>query len=242
MIPYHGSPMSGDKFDRVKFFSGRHAMVSFACTSDLALIADVCKTFCIDNGAFSIWNKGGTIDLEKYYTFLREWHLHPAYDFCLIPDVIAGNETDNMELLKAFPKDIKRGVPVWHLHESLEYLEYMIENYDMIALGSSGDYSCPNTSKWWERINEAFSVICDDIGRPKVRIHGLRMLNPDVFTRLPFYSTDSTNAVRNASSLDRFGQYKPPSYWQRAEVIAERIEIHQSAPVYIKQPIQQELF
>ncbi len=242
MIHYHGSPMSGDKFDRVKFFNGRHAMVSFAAHGDLAVIADVCQTFCIDNGAFSIWNKGGEIDVDKYYDFLRMWHLHPAYDFCLIPDVIDGNEEDNKNMLKEFPSDIRRGVPVWHLHESIEYLEYMVDNYDMIALGSSGDYSCPNTSKWWERINEAFIVICDELGRPKVRVHGLRMLNPDVFTKLPFYSTDSTNAVRNASSIDRFGSYKPPSYWQRADVIARRIEMHQSSSIFIKQPIQQELF
>jgi len=234
--------MSGDKFDRTRFYEGRSAMVSFACTSDLALIADVCNTFCIDNGAFSIWNKGGEIDTEKYYNFIREWHLHPAYDFCLIPDVIEGNENDNMKLLKEFPSDIKRGVPVWHLHESLDYLEYMVDNHEMIALGSSGDYACPNTSKWWERINEAFMVICNDKGQPKVRVHGLRMLNPEVFTKLPFYSTDSTNAVRNASSLDRFGGYKPPSYWQRADVIARRIEAHQSASVFIKSPVQQELF
>jgi hypothetical protein len=30
-----------------------------------------------------------------------------------------------------------------------------------------------------------------------VRLHGLRMLNPEVFSRLPFASADSTNIGRN---------------------------------------------
>ena len=68
--------------------------------------------------------------------------------------------------------------------------------------------------------------------KPKCKIHGLRMLNPKVFTKLPLSSADSTNAAVNCGSLDRFGIYKPATAAQRAAVIADRIEQHNSAPFW----------
>ena len=78
-------------------------------------------------------------------------------------------------------------------------------------------------------------VMCDEQGRPKCKIHGLRMLDPDVFTRLPFSSADSTNAAVNCGAISRFGMYPAPTSSQRAAVIAERIESHNSAPVWVSQ-------
>jgi hypothetical protein len=77
------------------------------------------------------------------------------------------------------------------------------------------------------------NAICDDKGRPICKLHGLRMLDPDIFTKLPLSSADSTNAAVNSGSLSRFGSYLPPTAAQRAEVIAERIEANNSAPVFI---------
>jgi hypothetical protein len=38
----------------------------------------------------------------------------------------------------------------------------------------------------------------------------------------------------NSGSLERFGIYRPPTSWQRAQVIAERIQAHNSAPIWIR--------
>jgi hypothetical protein len=81
-------------------------------------------------------------------------------------------------------------------------------------------------------MGEAMAAICDREGRPRCKLHGLRMLSPDVFSRLPLASADSTNAVRNSSSYSRFGSYLPPTAAQRMAVIAERIEAHQSAAAW----------
>lgn len=83
--------------------------------------------------------------------------------------------------------------------------------------------------------------LCDDEGRPPCRLHGLRMLDPQVFSRLPLASADSTNAAVNSGSLDRFGSYVPPTASQRAAVIAERIEAHNSAAGWLRRPIQEDL-
>ena len=78
-------------------------------------------------------------------------------------------------------------------------------------------------------MNQALKIACDSNGRPRCKFHGLRMLNPAVFTKIPFSSADSTNAAVNSGSIERFGTYKPPTRAQRAAVIADRIEGFNSA-------------
>ncbi|MNN57343.1 hypothetical protein D3C81_1723290 [compost metagenome] len=58
------------------------------------------------------------------------------------------------------------------------------------------------------------------------------MLNPEIFQSLPLTSADSTNATVNGGSISRFGMYAPPTAGQRANVIAERIESHNSSPIW----------
>jgi hypothetical protein len=214
-----------------RFLTGRHALIPFNRPEDIGTAAEVCQSFCVDNGAFGAWKAGEPIeDWTAYYEFLDLWHRHPAFDWALIPDVIDGNEDDNDELMDEWPGHIE-GVPVWHLHESLDRLA-RLATWPRIALGSSGEWPEPGRERWWERISEAMEVLCED-GRPRCKIHGLRMLDPAIFTRIPFASADSTNAVRNSSSYSRFGPYLPPNASTRMAIIAERIEKHQSAAVWV---------
>jgi len=232
--------MGGKKNESPRFYSGRHAMVSYANKDDIAVIADCCQSFVVDNGAFSIWRRGGTLDINGYIEWVREWHRHPGFDWALIPDVIDGSEEENKKLVENWSSDI-RGVPIWHFNESIDYLIFLAENFKFIAFGSAGEYSTVGTKKWWLRTQEALAAICVN-GQPITKIHGLRMLDPGIFTRIPFSSADSTNAVQNAGSLSRFGMYLPPSRGQRAEIIAERIEQYNSAPCWLNEFQQEDLF
>lgn len=88
-------------------------------------------------------------------------------------------------------------------------------------------------------------VICDKHGRPVCKIHGLRMLNPDVFTRFPLASADSTNIAQNVGIDSKWkGTYQPVNREARAQVLRERIEAQQS-PIFWDRstaPIQEQLF
>ena len=238
MIHFHGTPIGGSRQDTAKFLLGRHALVPFSRQDDVAIVADVCQSFVFDNGAFSIWKQGGTLDVPGYINWCSEWCRHPGFDWALIPDVIDGNEAENDSLLTNWPRHV-RGVPVWHLHESIDRLVRLGNTWPVVALGSSGQWRTPGTEAWWQRMNAALNALCDKQGRPPCRLHGLRMLDPAVFSKLPLASADSTNAAVNSGSLDRFGMYMPPTTSQRAAVIAERIEAHNSAPVWIQQPVQE---
>lgn len=232
MIHYHGTPCGSTREDVARFLAGRHALVPFSRPEDIGTAAEVCQSFCLDNGAFTAWKSGKPIeDWTPYYEFCETWHRHPAFDWALIPDVIDGDEGQNDSLLDEWPGHIE-GVPIWHLHESLDRLN-RLASWPRIALGSSGEWPNPGERKWWDRMSQAMDVICESDGRPRCRLHGLRMLDPAIFTRLPLASADSTNAVRNSSSYDRFGIYVPPNASTRMHVIAERIERHQSAALWV---------
>jgi hypothetical protein len=233
MIHYHGTPVSGTRQDAARLLAGRHALVPFPRQDDLGAVADFCQSFVFDNGAFTVWRKGGQLDVDGYLRWVDDWHRHPGFDWALIPDVIDGDESANDLLLEQWPEHLP-GVPVWHLHESLDRLVRLASNWRTVAFGSSGQWSSPGTAAWWTRMSAAMDVICDEHGRPRCRLHGLRMLDPTIFSRLPLASADSTNAAVNGGSAGRFGMYVPPTAGQRAQVIADRIEAHNSAPAWTR--------
>lgn len=235
MIHYHGSPLSGTKQDALKFYSGRHGLISFARPQQIIEIAEVSQSFVIDNGAFSMWKKDAEIDWSKYADFVREWHQHPSFDWCLIPDKIDGNWRENRELVFDWiggKGHFFESVPVFHLHEPDHLLDEYCRLFKRVAIGSSGTFAQIGTQQWESRMKEIMRVCCDEKGRPIVKLHGLRMLDPSVFSRFPFSSADSCNAAVNAGSLDRFGIYKHPDSSGRAAIIADRIEVHSSASVF----------
>lgn len=234
MIHYHGTPVGGTRVDAARFLAGRHALVPFSYPDDAAIAAEVCQSFVLDNGAFTAWTQGGEVDRPAYYEWVREWFRHPGFDWALIPDVIDGDEAANDRMLAEWPADLAQvGVPVWHLHEDLGRLGRLVGQYRVVALGSSGAYRTPGTRVWWQRMDSAMRVCCDERGRPLAKLHGLRMLDPAVFSLLPLASADSTNAAVNAGSVGRFGSYPAPTRSQRAEVIAARIEAQNSCAVWV---------
>jgi hypothetical protein len=234
---YHGTPFGGSRQDAARFLMGRCALVPFPRRDDLGIVAEACQAFVFDNGAFSAWTRGEVLDVPGYVAWCQEWRRHPGFEWALIPDVIDGDEAENDAMLADWPREVP-GVPVWHLHESVDRLVRLGHEWPTVALGSSGQWRSPGTEAWWGRIAEAMNALCDEHGRPPCKLHGLRMLDPAIFTGLPLASADSTNAVVNAGSLDRFGMYLPPTAAQRAAVIAERIEAFNSPAVWVRRPVQ----
>jgi hypothetical protein len=222
---------AGSCADQVKLATGRHVFVSFAYARALSLVAPVCLTFALDNGAFSAWKQGTPYDWEGFGAFVEDWMHHPAFDFCVIPDVIDGTEDENDALIEKWKSEgiDAESAPVWHLHESLERLERLTDEHRRVCLGSSGQFGIPNTKIWWDRMKEAMQVVCNEHGQPLAKLHGMRMLNPEILRHIPLSSADSTNAERNGLFVQRFGAYPPPTRGQRAAIIAQIVETTQSA-------------
>jgi len=229
VIHYHGGPITPLSV-AVDVWTRRHAFVSFERPDQVALAAEVCQTFAIDNGAYSVWQRGATFDIHAYLDFVQQWERHPGFDWCILPDVIDGDEAANELALATWGKlggKLLTNVPVWHLHESLERLGRLCREYPRVAFGSSGQWAEIGTPGWWERMGAAMDHICDAEGRPPCKLHGLRMLNPTVFSQLPFSSADSSNVAQNHV---RERQMYHLTGTMGGLVLIDRIERHASAP------------
>jgi hypothetical protein len=242
MIHYHGLPITPATVAHRAIDAG-HAFVSYAHPDQLTVAMEVCQSFAIDNGAFSAWKSGKSVNnWQNYYDWALNIKKVPSCDFAVIPDVIDGIEADNDALLKDCPLPNWFGAPVWHLHESLERLEQLANRYVRVCLGSSGDYSVVGTAQWWSRMGQAMRLICDDMGRPICKLHGLRMLDPAIFTKFPLSSADSTNIGRNVGIDQNWkGNYTPPTKEMRAQVMRSRIEAHNAPATWGFHQVEQEV-
>lgn len=228
MIHYHGTPFTPNA-DMVKSFTAKHCMVSFERPDQIEIAAEICQSVVLDNGAFSAWRQGKPYDFSGYVEWASLWVKHPCVDWCIIPDVIDGDEAANDALLADWPLPSHFSVPVWHMHESTERLERLLA-YPRIALGSSGQFATVGDAKWWTRMSEAMTVICDANGMPRSKLHGLRMLDPGIFSKLPFSSADSCYVARSSGIDSKWkGPYAMTGRYTRAIVLMERIERHASA-------------
>ena len=240
MIHYHGAEGVSKKA-LANVFAGRHVFISYAHHSCIEDIAPICSSFALDNGAFSFWKSGKATDWKGYYEWVEKWHKHPAFDWALIPDVIDGSEMQNQQLLREWPLPKHIGVPIWHVAESLIRLENLCRDWPRVAIGSSGVYSSINTVEWRQRMTEVWNLLCRHDEQPRVKIHGLRMLNPNVFTKYPFASCDSTTVSLNSNMNTKY-KHLPQDEVCKANHLANVIELQQSAQNWEEKQTQQGLF
>lgn len=225
MIHYHGLPIT-PAIACADVIQARHAFISFQHPQQTDIALELCQSFALDNGAFTAWKKGNPItDWSLYYDWVDGLKNHPAFDFAVIPDVIDGDEVANEKLISDWPFDKHYGVPVWHMHESIERFYNLCHEWPRVAIGSSGSFTKIGTPQWWGRITAALNEVVNENGLPPCKLHGLRMLNPAIFSKIPFASVDSTNIARNIG-IDKawYGSYCPPDKSWRAKVLAARIE------------------
>ena len=228
MIHYHGGPITPDPC-AIKAWKGGHAFISFAYPSQLGLAQEICQSYALDSGDFTAWKGGNTVDLDAYFQFVEDNRRHPGFDFAIIPDVIEGTEAENDDRLAQWQLPRHIGAAVWHTNESPERLVRLANEYPRIAIGSSGEYDVSNVRKFMTRMSEVIPLILAPDGYPICKIHGLRMLNPAIFTRLPLSSGDSTKIARNIGIDQAWtGSYQPKSKATRAIVLREGIEEYNS--------------
>ena len=233
MLHYHGLPITPD-VAAVEVIGAGHAFVSFAHPQQLGIAVEFAQSFALDNGAFPAWRNGTPItEWSPYYKWAENCKFMPNCDFAVIPDVIDGDEADNDKLVRDWPLSRSFGAPVWHMHESFSRLERLVAEWDRVCLGSSGEFATVGNAAWWARMYLAMCFCCDVDGRPKTKLHGLRMLNPEVFKLLPLSSADSTNIGRNIGIDKRWkGPYPPAGKAARAAVMRGRIEAHNSPATF----------
>lgn len=180
MIHYHGTPITPRT--SLATMPGRHFCISHAAPNDLAWCLSHGASVMLDNGAFSAWTRGASPDWNAFYAWAEPHLAHPHW--CVIPDVIDGDEAANDALIAACPLPREWAAPVWHLHEGIERLARLADAFPRVCFGSSGAYSQPGTAAWAARVDTAWDMLARTGRRPWV--HMLRAMKEASHGPWPF--------------------------------------------------------
>ena len=242
MIHYHGADISGGQKEAGKFYKKRDVLISYARPNQIQVISEICRSFVLDNGAFSFWKSNLETDWNGFYEWIHEWKYHPRFEWFLCPDVIGGNEKENDELIEQCPMPKHITVPVYHIGENYNRLEKMLSHdYPRIAIGTTPGYGL-RSIKFINEMRKIFEIVCNNEGVPQVKIHGLRMLDPEIVKAFPFSSCDSADAViESVFDYKWTHRYFPKTKSGRAALVADYLEQTQSPSMYNFKPIQMEL-
>jgi len=85
-------------------------------------------------------------------------------------------------------------LPVFHIGEPFEYLEYYINHYNYIGLGGMVGKSKQTLSPWLDVVFGKY--VCDGKGYPKVKIHGFGLTSVSLMVKYPWYSVDSAAWIK----------------------------------------------
>jgi hypothetical protein len=180
----------------------------------------------LDNGAFTHWRQGrGAIDRKAFWAWANSAQAMSSQAVAVVPDVIEGSERENIfeiswalrEGLADYPE---RTMSIWHLNESLEFLETQARLMNFVGFGSCAEFDVQRKrADYLARIREASEVL-DQVERDYNRrpwIHLMRGLG--IFGELTrFESADSTNIAVNHS------RYKSEHGDDRAAFLKRRIQ------------------
>jgi hypothetical protein len=191
VIHYHGGPVT-PRTELAKL-AGRHFCVSYATgRHEAGICHEIGQSVMLDNGAYSLWKSGKPTDWPGYYRWCETWLEHWS-TWAVIPDVIGGTEAENDALIDEWQFGT-RGAPVWHMHETIDRLLRLAEQWPRVCIGSSGIYKI-RSPQWWPRMTAAMDALCGN-GPPPCALHMLKGLalagGP-----FPLASADSTAIARN---------------------------------------------
>jgi len=227
MMHYHGTPLS-PRSNLMKM-AGKCFCVPFPDPRDAATCMQIGQSVMFDNGAFSVFTRGGTLDVAKYYAWLDPMLGHPHW--AVVPDVIDGSVAEQGERIATWPFPRELGAPVWHMGLSIDWLLSLADSWPRLCFGSTAAYWQVGSPAWSRRADEAFNELSKRHKRlPWVHmLRGLSLCGD----RWPFASADSTNVARNHKNV---GEAVCP------ERMARNLDAVQCPISWSPQMIQQEIF
>lgn len=193
---FYSSPSSAEK---MLFELGcKNFLLSFAVDAKQCdKFNDGSNSIIIDSGAFSVWNKGGTIDIDKYKDFCtqkpKEW-TYISLD--VIPKTGSSKAEKNICVEQGFEnylylkQHIKNLMPVFHYGDDIKWLKKYMDHTDYIGISPANDTH--------ENIKREFLKECFAITRQEVKTHGLGYSSETGLQLFPFYSIDSISWKRYA--------------------------------------------
>jgi hypothetical protein len=128
--------------------------------------------------------------VDSYAAFLKE--NKDLFDVYVSVDVIFNPELSWK--VQKYMEDVHKlhPLPVFHSGESFTWLQKYIDNYEYIGMSGLGQRA--KKAQWIANVGEpAWSMICNDKGMPRVKVHGFAMTSPDLIIEFPYFAVDSTS-------------------------------------------------
>lgn len=191
---YFSSPSSVKKI--LKECEVKNYLLSFAVDAkEVKHFQDTKEPIIIDSGAFSIWNKGGTVDIEKYIEFGKT--LPDNYVFVNL-DVIPKTGSSKADIEKCcaegfenylyLKQHLKNVLPVYHYGDNVSWLKKFMDHTDYIGISPANDTH--------ENIKRDFLKEVFSLTRTDFKTHGLGYSSFEGLFMFPFYSVDSISYKR----------------------------------------------
>jgi hypothetical protein len=194
-LHYHGTPIT--PLSVLETLAGECFCVSYAHPEQVKRCHEIGQSVMLDNGAYTLCSSGELLDWRAFYRWAEPW-LECRTTWAVIPDMIEGTEEQNRELILRCALPAEKVAPVWHLHESLDHLAWLCDQWPRVCFGSSGAYSIVGSPAWHARIQDALEACWGS--RPQ--IHMLRGMKCSRMN-YPFASVDSTDVARNHCASKR---------------------------------------
>ena len=206
---YHGTPITPHA---VRDALGRRDYcVSFFRPDQVEWVDENSRSYFIDNGIYSAWQRGTEFSdayWDTYYNFCRRWCLEGRASWAVIPDPIGTGTQELDYFLREWPAELKDyGVPVYHLDEPIDRAVKLIDRYGRVAVGASGEYSSILSPPFRARMDQLFGLLFSVFGSvpPVHMFRGLQLLSPE--HDWPITSADSTNIARNHNRLRKLSEH-----------------------------------
>jgi len=159
---------------------GQRVMISFAeppTESCWKLYREYGIEIIADSGAFSMWKRGTTINIEDYMNWIKDNGISHYFNLDVVGDPEATAHNQSLMEQAGF-----KPIPVFHIGEPIELLGELVAKYPLVGLG--GTVGQPTTAKeqWFRQV---FSLY------PEGKFHALGVTNARLLSQFPFDSVDS---------------------------------------------------
>ncbi len=195
----------------------------------------------VDSGAFTVWNKGGKINVQDYE--IRLLSILQSFDIAANLDVIPGKQgIAAKDITKQMAEDAAqegwdnymyldnaiserhgegRVMSIYHQGEPLRWLKKMVDHgCQYIGISPSNDYHTNQRMHW---LDDVFDYL---ISLPKMpKTHGYAVTSPVLMKTYPWFSVDSASWIHqgglgivctpfgNVTLTDRDDQMTKPGGW-----------------------------
>lgn len=161
------------------------------------------RKLMLDSGAFSVWNKGKTVDFDSYLKYAVS--TQDRWDVIIVLDQIPGSpghknvsleERDRCASISWERYNLMRkaGIPadklmaVFHQGEHPKWMKRMAETCPLVGISPANDRTPAEKVVW---LDDTMDLACDAHGRPHTRYHGLAVTSPSLMLNYPWDSVDS---------------------------------------------------